>query len=96
MLWNKNWDKKEVKTDPKSIDSLIAWLEKQPSGQEYNYRFADECLVAAYFKSAGIYEGMLLSHEVDELYGNTAVSYPWTYGDALARAREVRAQRNRS
>jgi hypothetical protein len=41
--------KREVKADPLSLDSLIAWLEKQPSGEPYCFMSNGHCLLAQYF-----------------------------------------------
>lgn len=37
MLYDKRWDKPEVNADPFSVDSLVAWLEKQPAAKVYCY-----------------------------------------------------------
>lgn len=43
--------KREAKADPLSLDSLIAWLEKQPADQEYDYGCNGTCMLASYFRS---------------------------------------------
>ena len=53
MLYDKRWDKPEVKADPFSLDSLIAWLEKQPGDETYCYIESGECLLTQYFTASG-------------------------------------------
>ncbi len=50
MLYDPKW---EVKADPLSIESLIAWLEQQPPSQEYAYYCGGTCLLAQYFTAMG-------------------------------------------
>ena len=48
MPFNPAW--KEAKTGDKfSLDTLIAWLERQPVDGTYNYRMPRECLLAQYY-----------------------------------------------
>ena len=58
MLYDKRWDAK-TKTDPLSLDSLIAWLEKQPADAKYCYSDTGACLLAQYFAAIG-FEGILV------------------------------------
>ena len=51
MLYDKRWDKPEVKADPFSLESLIAWLEKQPANREYDYHKSGQCLIAQWIRS---------------------------------------------
>ena len=44
----------EVKIDPFTIQSLIAWLEKQPADSPYVYDSPQYCLLYQYFKAAGV------------------------------------------
>lgn len=48
MLYDPKW---EVKADPLSLESLIAWLEKQPANGVYDAVSADKCLLAQWLKS---------------------------------------------
>lgn len=58
MLYDKRWDKTtEVKSDPFSLDTLIAWLEKQPADTVYCYFDGGTCLLAQYFTAMG-FEGV--------------------------------------
>jgi hypothetical protein len=50
MLYNPKW---EVKADPFSLRSLIAWLETQPADETYCYMDNGHCLVAQYLESHG-------------------------------------------
>jgi hypothetical protein len=52
MLFNPNWNKKPTR-DWKSLDTLIAWLEKQPRDGEYKYMANTQCLLAQYLKAQG-------------------------------------------
>ena len=55
MLYNLNWNKKDKpeKSDPFMLDTLISWLEKQPSDGSYNYPNSQKCLLAQYFTAQG-------------------------------------------
>jgi hypothetical protein len=54
MLYDKRWDKTfEVKADPFSLESLIAWLEKQPADKQYCYLDNGNCLHCQYFTAMG-------------------------------------------
>lgn len=50
MLYDPKW---EVKTDPFTLASLIAWLEQQPPDEEYAYYCGGKCLLAQYFTAMG-------------------------------------------
>jgi hypothetical protein len=50
MLYDPKW---EVKTDPFTLDSLIAWLEKQPADGTYCYDSNGCCILAQYFTAMG-------------------------------------------
>lgn len=53
MLFDPKWGV-EVKADPFSLESLIAWLERQPAGKSYRYTCNGNCLLAQYFTAAGL------------------------------------------
>jgi len=101
MLHNPKWDV-EVKANPFSLESLVAWLEKQPSDKEYDYCDPYGCLLCQYFRSQGF---QVHSVAMNNLYRDASwksVEFPlvlkevsqghdagWTFGAALARAREA-------
>lgn len=62
MLYDKRWEKTEIKADPFSLDSLIVWLEKQPSSQIYCYFSNGECLLSQYFTHAGFENVCMFTH----------------------------------
>lgn len=91
MLYDPKWEQKTA-ADPLSLESLIAWLEKQPASATYDYRVLDACLIAQWSGRC------LLSFEVNALFGGNgswiAQGEPganWTFGAALKRARAVLA-----
>ncbi|HWV44071.1 hypothetical protein [Pseudorhodoplanes sp.] len=43
----------ETKPDPFKLETLIAWLEKQPADTPYNYECKEHCLLAQYFCALG-------------------------------------------
>jgi hypothetical protein len=102
MLYNKRWDK-EVKADPFSLDSLIAWLEKQPADKTYCYDDTGHCLLAQWFKSCGtpsaclgnvcvVFAGENASRNIPVSFQKTAMPKPHTFGAALRRARSRAAR----
>lgn len=97
MLYDKRWDKPEVKADPFSLESLIAWLEKQPADQHYDYCDGDNCLTAQYLTHCGFKEVFLTVERLKNL-GWYYIASGWhtrngcgerTFGAALERARKV-------
>lgn len=52
MLYDPKWDQ-QTKADPFKIETLIAWLEKQPAETEYCYFSNGKCLLAQYFQAHG-------------------------------------------
>lgn len=87
MLYDPKWEA-PAKVDPLSIDSLIAWLEKQPPKQKYSFHDARNCLIAQYLSAAGEKSCVLYANEVELYFGYVAVERPWTFGAALERARD--------
>lgn len=95
MLYDKRWEKPEIKADPFSLENLIAWLEKQPHQKEYNYCDPTDCLIGQYLKSQGLSgsDAVLASDALDRLgWLHIAQDHKnspqrWTFGDALERAR---------
>lgn len=52
MLYDPKWEKPNVR----SIESLIAWLEKQPCDGTYDFTEPSACLLAQYLKFHGATE----------------------------------------
>jgi hypothetical protein len=50
MLYDPKWEQ-ETKADPFSLENLIAWLEKRPAGQEYDFNCWGECLLGQWLRS---------------------------------------------
>jgi hypothetical protein len=85
MLFEPKW---EVKADPFSLESLIAWLEKMPAEKEYNWASAN-CLLCQYLAEKGrnpMREYRLFNLD---LRCDVAQARPWTFGAALERARKL-------
>lgn len=96
MLYDKRWDAK-VKADPHTLESLIAWLEKQPAAKRYQFmNCSGRCLYGQYLEAMGhsyeaetkLWSGrryLFRSFVYEEIAG----LYPCTFGAALARARAL-------
>jgi len=106
MLYDKRWDK-DVKADPFSLESLIAWLEKQPADKTYCYMDNGYCLLSQYFTYSGFQNvdvgGWDFTHgpkqervSFSNAFENVAVEQPWTFGAALDRAREALSSNHRA
>jgi hypothetical protein len=52
MLYDPKWEH-QTRADPFSLASLIAWLDKQPLQDSYEYECHGQCLLARYFSAAG-------------------------------------------
>jgi hypothetical protein len=50
MLYNPSW-KLEIKSDPFSLESLIAWLEKQPGERFYDFYDVHNCMLGQWVRS---------------------------------------------
>ncbi len=103
MLYDKRWDAKlrDAEADPLTLESLIAWLEKQPAETSYDWQDCEgHCLIGRYFTAMGMGEFVpyerVFSNILDD-YGDvcSSLSGPTTYGAALERARAVMAKRRR-
>jgi len=96
MLHNPNWDK----SNPYSVASFIAWLEKQPPDKEYSPLNWKTCAMGQYFiamtgsaapsgmaaeKSASIMLKTLYAIAVPKYWGERDMC---TFGAALKRARK--------
>lgn len=93
MLFDPKWEV-EIKADPLTLESLIAWLEKKPAAGTYNYEDCrGACLYGQYMASHGIswaesFEGPC-GPFCAKVYREVAHQYPWTFGGALERARKA-------
>lgn len=90
--------KPEVKAGPYSLESLIAWLEKQPGDTRFKVTRSESCLIAQYLIAHGIDKYNLLSREVVAKFGTWAIKVicaePPTFGAALERARDAAASQS--
>lgn len=83
------------------VETLIAWLEKQPAKAEYKYTNVCGCLMHRYYVSQGVPVSTTGGETLFLRVGNNrtmpasfaclAVTPPHTYGAALARARALLA-----
>ena len=97
MLYDKRWDAK-VEAKPLSLDGLIAWLERQPAGDSYNWHDCNGgCLIAQYGFAVGIDRLDADCKGIDAIFGGNGGSYseicgsaPFTFGAALKRALALR------
>ena len=94
---------KPVTTDPFSLESLIAWLEKQPCDQWYAWACAGECLIGQWLHSidrnshpddnGGSFGYIVYGEPVDlTRYDSIALDGKSTFGAALERARTIAAR----
>jgi hypothetical protein len=105
MLYDPKW---EVKTDPFTFESLIAWLERQPAQKEYCFMDNGGCLFFQYLEEMGVdvvgVGGASFRREADDRDGgrhplptgwpSLASLEPHTFGAALERARAALASHN--
>lgn len=103
MLYDPKWEQ-QTKADPLKIETLIAWLEKQPASLEYCYEDTAVCLLAQYFAftegrevartgtfTVGFKDGNP-GLEFDVAWHNRiAGQEPFTFGAALDRASKLAA-----
>jgi len=98
MLYDPKWEQKtETKADPFSLDSLIAWLEKQPADIWYPWgNCRGECLFSQYLTHLGYPKDPCNEATIgpwailhDRHYG-LMHGQPHTFGAALERARSSR------
>jgi hypothetical protein len=102
MLYDPKWEK-TTKADPFTLESLIAWLEKQPADRIYCYEYPGHCLIAKYLVAMG-FEGVMIGpltyrHLPDKEnrkplpnhWNDIAADMPNTFGAALKRARAALA-----
>jgi hypothetical protein len=100
MLYDPKWEG-QTKPDILSLDTLTAWIERQPADQAYNYSCNGHCLLAQYFAAHGLRDVHVTSthfshdggtFELPEILNDVAVGVPGvsmkcTFGAALGRAR---------
>ncbi len=86
-----------TKPDIYALPTLIAWLEKQPAAKTYNFGDCEgACLLGQYIIAHGIKwkgnEGIYCRMTMGpQSWDEIARTQPWTFGAALARARELAA-----
>lgn len=99
MLYDKRWDK-QIKADPLTIESLIAWLEKRDPKATYRYEDCEGgCLYGQYMAAMGFpwLEACGKSNNTaigafeSQVYYDVASEKPRTFGAALERARKLAA-----
>lgn len=95
MLYDKRWDKTETKPDVFSLEGLIAWLEKQPADEAYNYSdLRGECVICQYLTAHGEPYGLGYGHFLTPLLRiDIAAGRTQTFGAALDRARKALGER---
>jgi len=96
MLYDPKWEK--PKADVFSLEGLIAWLEKQPADEVYDWYDIDGCVLCQYLQGAGgyaepaAYPGLTLStikNWGQQGYFEICGTAPFTFGAALVRARSI-------
>lgn len=105
MLYDPKWEV-EVKADPLTLESLIAWLETKPTDEAYDYHNCHgRCLYGQYMASHGIkwkesgasIPGLAPKARdrfCELVYCAVADQGPWTFGAALERARAAVSNRS--
>ena len=95
MLYDPKWDQ-QTRAAPRSLESLIAWLEQKDPEAKYDYCKMQSCMVAQWLIDSGEERYQLLSREVAQLFGGRGDYIvhmePWTFGAALQRARAALTQ----
>jgi hypothetical protein len=102
MLYDPKWEA-PVKADPFSLESLVAWLEKQPADKPYCYTSNGGCLLAQYFSALG-YRNVEMSTDhflhcgcrerLPSYFNLIAIGSGRTFGHALRRANTRLRQKN--
>ena len=101
--WNDPKWEQQAKADPFKLETLIAWLEKQPGKKAYNYCDISNCLLSQYFQAQGFDAAQTGGH--GQLAWGSPRQYakwpaewivipedmPRTFGAALERARKLAA-----
>lgn len=96
MLYDPKWQKQKTAFE---LETLVAWLKRQPARKFYVYESVNECLLARYFKNCGYMNAevgssvvVLNSGEYQELpegFNSIAFGVPRTFGSALRRAKKM-------
>ena len=94
----------EPKHDPFTLESLVAWAEKQPTHKRYDF-WCDRCYLGQYFEAHGYQIDMIgcgtvtfAGHKTKNLppfFNSIAMSQPHTFGAALTRARAALTSQNK-
>lgn len=104
MLYDPKWH--QPPADIFALESLIAWLERQPGDQEYCYISNDGCLLAQYFMAQGLQrvniggwgnwlvKGRPQPKLPKSFWQHVSKGSPRTFGAALTRARAALATRD--
>jgi hypothetical protein len=111
MLFNLKWNKtaetaeKPQINNPLSLDAVIAWLEKQPANQRYDYCDPENCMAAQYNQSIGrkylAYRPIIAARRgysnfdtmLEEIaQGSEGDTRKQNFGSALKRARKLQAK----
>ncbi len=104
MLYDPKWERPvKTRADPFTLPALIAWLERQPAGEAYDWLNIHGCLACRYFQSLGhktpwgnsyqlAEDGYKTPFGGRENYHKIAGAKPWTFGAALDRARAIAAR----
>lgn len=94
MLYDKRWERPEIKADPRSLAGLVSWLETKPENGTYDWHDCNGgCLIGIYGLAIGMGEEWHDFH-YDLLKAghlNIASDTPHTFGAALARAKSALA-----
>jgi hypothetical protein len=72
-----------------SLSELIAWLEKQPQDKLYDWSDAGICVLGQFAAAMGAEDAELESLALSNIapFDDIALNRPYTFGDALKRAR---------
>jgi hypothetical protein len=100
MLYDKRWDKSVDLGNPFSLESLIAWLEKQPAAAVYDWSQPRSCLLGQWCQFNGLIDAAVGDKSLEigtydrgrNIFFKIAMSEPYTFGAALERAREFSRQ----
>jgi hypothetical protein len=96
MLWNPKW-KPPVVADPFALETLIAWLEKQPADSAYDFYCIRTCAAAQYAKECGFTDEFRPTLSAFfggfDRYHVIVGKTPHTFGAALSRARSLLTQK---
>jgi hypothetical protein len=103
MLFDPKW---QLRHDPFSVASLIAWLERRNPLDDYCYSSTGECLLARYFAECGFNNVIMAAHffyhfphrggayetmPLPPHFNDIAKGKVRTFGAALKRARAIEA-----